>query len=173
MEAISTEKEMRDKFMDAFRFDENDLVANREGQLSLRQKQQMRRYAIFSIVFFGLVVPFALFLLIVYLEENSRWETATYVLFGFLSLMPVLTGLGLFWQYWQTYKSGTVVCLNGTVDFRYEKGKLLMEIDEESIGVSAHVRGLFQKDVIYNVYYIDFVNHIMSVERVQSKQSAA
>ena len=75
--------------------------------------------------------------------------------------------MGLFWQYWETYELGTIVCLNSTVDFRYEMEKLLMDNNEETIGISGFVTGLFREDVVYNVYYADLVGHIMSVARVQ------
>jgi hypothetical protein len=43
MEDVS-EEDIQAKFMEAFRFDEKDLATNREGELSPKQLQQMRRH---------------------------------------------------------------------------------------------------------------------------------
>ena len=68
-------------------------------------------------------------------------------------------------MYWKKYKEGTVIWLNGTVKIQYRGGKEYLCIDDYSIYIVENVDGLFQEGAIYNVYYADFVNHVLSVEK--------
>jgi hypothetical protein len=165
MEVVSAE-DIQAKFMEAFRFDEMDLATNREGELSPKQLHQMRRHAIVTFVISSLVVPLVVFLFI-FPNFRNEMKTPGLVLVGFISFPCILIGSMSAWLYWQAYKSGTVICLHGTVDFRQDGYKVLMSIDEESILVQANVRELFEPNAIYNVYYVVYMPHIMSIEKVE------
>ena len=165
MEDISAEG-IQAKFMEAFRFDEKDLATNRDGELSPKQLQQMRRHAIVTFAIFSLVIPLVVFLFI-FPNFRPEMKTPALVLVGFISLPCVLIGSGSAWLYWQAYKSGTVICLHGKVVFRQDGYKLLMSIDEETISVPSTVRELFDTKARYNVYYVGYMPHIMSIEKVE------
>ena len=164
MEDTPTKDELQKRLMRVFKFDEDDLLANRAEMMSAKQKQLMRRYAILSMAIFAFIGIFFSVLIFIPTETSKREIHLSIPIFFIVSF--TIIGALLFRLYWNKYKEGTVMLLNGTVEIQKKSGKTFLCIDGYSIHIDAKVDGLFQENAIYNVYYADSINHVMSVEKV-------
>ena len=170
MEDVSTPENLQEQLMMAFKFDEEDLLSNRKGKLSARQKKKMLQFAIMSIAFGGTLFLGSVLFPIFLIPEPGKM--ASLLMVGSLAMMALLFSIYLFWMYWQTYKSGIVVRLHGKASVEHEGGKPVLRIDGETIALSSDLSWLFDNDNVYNVYYSYSAKQLMSIEIDKRKSTS-
>ena len=163
MESVLINFEVQKRFMEVFKFDENDISANRDGNLSTKQKQLILRQAILFLTMFEFV-GFILATLLIFSSEKPIKEIPLFMPLSPIVMFTVIGAL-VFGMYWKKYKEGTVIRLNGKVEIQKKSGKIFLCINKYSIHIAGNVDGLFQENETYNVYYADLVNLVMSVEK--------
>jgi hypothetical protein len=152
-----------------FEFDKDDLLANRQGVMSKKQKDNAIRQGtrLLSTTLAAAVIVLGL---LVY--ETPHKESFWRMLSNTITIIFILFSLGSFaWLGWRSRQAGSsaiVKSIHGKVNFIQDKKKLCLRISDSKIQfeVEPKVKDLFSSDREYRFYYCDIDKTILSVEVV-------
>ena len=154
--------ELKRKAMQTFFFDDDDLLFNREGKLSDKQKQRFMMTSKAGAIMLVLS-GFVLSALLVWTWEKpvnpSLW------IFPVLGVVAFTTfGIYVYRLGGKVYKPGTVKCVIGTATFKNRFGEMFLQINGEFFRSQRKYRKIFLPDLQYKVYYAPSDNTIVSIE---------
>ncbi len=152
-----------------FEFTKDDLIANRQGVMSKKQRENALRQGTRL-----LLISFAAEVIVlgVLIYEVTHKEIPWGMLNNTITVLFIFIFLGSFaWMGWRSRKAGSsaiVKSARGKVNFIQDKKKLCLRIGDSKIQfeVEPKVKNLFSPDREYRFYYCDIDKTILSVEAV-------
>lgn len=144
-------------------FSEEDLIENRKGVLSKRQKHAINNSAWTFLLVFGLVGLFFASVIIFY--DESPVNSGQVFIGLFLGVAILAIGFVLFWIQILDFKQGVVKCLEGYVRFIPIRYGFALCVGEKQLPVTWNMPALFDDNVQYKIYYTPRDRKIVSIEK--------
>ncbi len=159
--------------MQAIGFTEEDLEANREGQLSQRQRDEIKRLRMtwYGIKIICVVIsPIVLILLILPLFDSRTNKSG---LFIFIAMAVTVLGYSAYYamERWNQYRKdlaeNRTAVIEGRVKikvFHYKEPKYKISIEDVRFEVSKEIFLTFKNGDPYIIYYAPYSNKLLSAE---------
>ena len=172
---------IRQDLMNVFHFTNEDLEANRSGQISESQRERLKRLRISSArlpIFFILVCSLILYISI---SDYSKFNDPARLLLIVLALLLVVVSLGFAVHRWQRITvdihTDHLEVLNGTPKlsgievkgFGYYSASYPMTIGEQTILLPYQVRRNIDERKTYRFYVTPTVKIILSLEEIDHR----
>ena len=171
------------KWMEAFDFTPADIITNRQGEMSLSQKEKTLKHGV--IVFATFAGTGFLLAVLLFSDFNRKQPhiTGQVAMFFCIVIFVIfsLIGLTFLWGAWSATKPGALRCASGRVSFQlvFFKTTSLLESDDKNLRLCiegfrlrvkdpAAVRHLFISGAIYNVYFSPILGKVFSVETAKN-----
>lgn len=164
MEPISNQELAQKRFMQVFKFDQDDLLANRKGNLGQSQKKRVLNQGILALSIVGFVGVLVAYIFLVFVDIPISKIPLEVVVGVILTLASM--GTWFSWIYWKTYTLGTVDKLTGKVSWQSGRYSIYLCVGDRRVPVSMGIDGLFDQDGIYNIYYAPLIRLVVAVEQV-------
>ena len=149
------------QLMQAFNFTQEDILANRQGELTRHQKTKLITTKLFFGIMFSLVGAPGVFLVL-----DSRGNTNTSNIGFVFIIVGLLVGFGAI-QLFDWIGVSAVRCTSGKATFKSKKGGLYLCIQRSAFLVKPEVKSLFTPDQQYDVYYSASFGILFSIETVK------
>lgn len=141
-----------------------DLIANRTGILSERQKQIIQKNARTLLLVFG--ATGLVFALLIGLTGKRPLTEGPMTIAGLLGCSFIAIGIALYWLQHRDYQNGIVKYLVGTIEVLPHRYRFVLSIDGKQLPILFDLRGLFEENAVYKVYYTPAARKLVSLEKV-------
>lgn len=145
------------------RFSEEDLVENRKGVLSRKQKHSVNNSAWTFLFVFALGGLFFTWVIIFY--DETSVNSGRVFIGVFLGVAMLAVGAFLFWLQSSDANQGAVKCLEGHVRFIPVRYGFALCVGDEQLPVTLNIPMLFDENTRYKIYYMPRDRKIVSLEK--------